>query len=407
MQYDIFFSICQMKIDGFCPNEASMLKNFFDQVCLADELGYQTAWVAESHLSCQEQKHLPQHVIPEFEGEIGLNTDIFLLAQKIFSLTKNIHVGSAIRNILCNGGPIAHAEAAKMFLSLHGLNETEKRKLHLGIAAGRFPFSNTPYGIAPRDEFESAYWPMIKRWIFIEACQIFLKALTTRSLQPHHIQESILQEKDFASHEDYLAAKILYEKTYKIPSHALIIKKRWPFDRLGVIPFEAPLHLLSIILGTHDPLAQEIANSIYPCGVFNLSITPQSSIEKTHERMQKIYHSKNGPWSRTYMPRTVLVFLEDDPSVSRQVNDQRAKQRADEAISYYWKAMEGTIEDKKIKEAVNNALWGCPETIAKKISESFHSEDRLMLWFDFGTHDQKLIKNQMIGFSKIITTKAM
>jgi len=56
-------------------------------------------------------------------------------------------MGSAIMNILCNGGPIAAAERIKTFLALHGLDPAEKRLLTIGFASGRFPFINVPYGI--------------------------------------------------------------------------------------------------------------------------------------------------------------------------------------------------------------------------------------------------------------------
>ncbi|MCB0363197.1 MAG: LLM class flavin-dependent oxidoreductase [Bdellovibrionales bacterium] len=151
MKFDVFFSICQTEIDGYRPSERKMFENFFDQLILADELGFDTAWLAETHLSCQVQKSNPEAVIPHFEGEIGLNTDILQMAHVIFSRTRRIEVGSAIRNILCNGGPIAHAEGVKTFLSLHALKADESRRLHLGFASGRFEFSNIPYGIVPRN----------------------------------------------------------------------------------------------------------------------------------------------------------------------------------------------------------------------------------------------------------------
>src|SRR6266404_7682798 len=118
MELDIFFSISQTEVDGYIPSERVMFENFFEQIELADRLGFGTAWVAESHLSTEVQKSNPGAVIPHFVGEIGLNTDILQLAHKIFAQTKNISVGSAIRNILCNGGPVAHAEAVKTFLTL-------------------------------------------------------------------------------------------------------------------------------------------------------------------------------------------------------------------------------------------------------------------------------------------------
>ena len=40
MKYDIFFSISQTPVDGYTPTEAVMFQNFFEQVKVADELGF-------------------------------------------------------------------------------------------------------------------------------------------------------------------------------------------------------------------------------------------------------------------------------------------------------------------------------------------------------------------------------
>src|SRR5256886_4026936 len=161
MELDIFFSISQTEVDGVMPDERTMLANFFEQVELADHLGFGTAWVAESHLSTEVQKTNPGAVIPHFVGEIGLNTDILQLATRVFARTKRIGVGSAILNILCNGGPIAHAERIKTFLALHGLDPNERRILTIGFASGRFPFINIPYGIVSRNAGEEKAWPVM------------------------------------------------------------------------------------------------------------------------------------------------------------------------------------------------------------------------------------------------------
>src|SRR5271163_2153645 len=107
-----------------------MFENYFDQVRLADELGYDTAWVAETHLSCEVQKTGSQPVTPHFKGEIGLNTDILQLAHVIFAKTKRIAAGSAIRNILCNGGPVAHAEAVRTFSAIREFGLGSDRELN-------------------------------------------------------------------------------------------------------------------------------------------------------------------------------------------------------------------------------------------------------------------------------------
>src|SRR5204862_7301459 len=135
VEFDIFFSICQTEVDGYMPDERTMFANFFEQVELADRLGFGTAWVAESHLSTEVQKSNPGAVIPHFVGEIALNTDILQLAHRIFPRTKQIGDGSAILIILCNGGPIAAAERIRTFLALHGPEAEEKRLPTIGSAS--------------------------------------------------------------------------------------------------------------------------------------------------------------------------------------------------------------------------------------------------------------------------------
>ena len=130
MQYDIFFSISQTPAHGVMPSEAQMFRSFFDQLKAADELGYGVAWVAESHLSSEVQKGNRRPVIPHWQGEVGLNCNLLALAQEAFHRTQRIEMGSAVMNIVCMGGPIAHAERIASTLALHGLNPEQRRRIH-------------------------------------------------------------------------------------------------------------------------------------------------------------------------------------------------------------------------------------------------------------------------------------
>lgn len=380
MKCDIFLSICQTDVDGYMPNEKVMFKNFFDQVKLADDLGFGVAWVAETHLSCEIQKSSQQAVIPHFKGEIGLNTDILQMAHKVFSQTKKIEVGSAIRNILCNGGPIAHAEAIKTFLALHGLNEEESRRLHIGFAAGRFDFSNRPYGVVPRNEWEKKAWPQVKNKAFMEAVEIFLRLLKGEHISRADVPTYQLEKSDFRSEAEFQAVSDLAKGN-------LTVKPFWDFEKVGVIPMEVRRELLTLTIGTHDPKSQELANKFLPVGVFNLSITPPTVIEETHQRFAKIYHKDGGVWTRDLMPRTCLIYIDE--------NRSKAKQMAERAWANYWKAMEGTIDNKKVEEAVSNTLAGDPVEVAELIKQKYNPSDRLMLWFDFNNHDNESVKHSM------------
>jgi alkanesulfonate monooxygenase SsuD/methylene tetrahydromethanopterin reductase-like flavin-dependent oxidoreductase (luciferase family) len=397
MTLDIFLSICQNEVKGHKPNEKTMLKNFFEQAKLADELGFETAWVAETHLSCQVQKENPGAVIPNFKGEIGLNTDVLQVAHLLFSQTKQIKVGSAIRNILCNGGPIAHAEAVKTFLSLHALHHDTDRKLELGFASGRFPFSNRPYGIKPRSEVEKAGWPVVNGRAFLQATEIFLRFLKSEVFSSKDIAPMYLKKEFFRTDEDWQKVVEAYNKENNTTGEPekIELPSFWDFEKVGVIPFEAPLEYLNLTIGAHWAEAHEWANQFLPCGVFNLSITPPEVIEKTHERMKKTY---KGEWKRSHMPRTVLVFPSDDPKLSKEENDRRATELATDANKAYWSAIQGTIDPVKLAKAVDNALVGHPETIIEQIKERFHPEDRLMLWFDFNNHNSPEVCHNMRTF---------
>lgn len=402
MKFDIFFSICQTEVDGYLPSEETMFRNFFDQVELADQLRFDTAWIAESHLSCEVQKGNPNPVIPHFKGEIGLNTDIFQLAHLIFERTKNIQVGSAIRNILCNGGPIAQVESLKTFLSLHRLRPEEKRKFHLGFAAGRFPFANEPYGIKARNELEETVWPVLKGKIFSQAAEIFFRLLKGEALASKDITPIRIAEVDFRTDEEWQKAVELAKKQGDI---SIEIPTYWDFEKLGVIPKLDDLSLLQLVIGSHDPATQVFANKYFPTWVFNLSITPSKKIEATNQLLADHFHPDGGEWKREYMPRTALLFVNGDPDLSPAEQSAKAKIEAKKAVGNYRKAIEGTFDPQKLEEAVENSIFGNPDEVAQKIVASYHKDDRLMLWFDFNNHDNKAVKKSMQVFAEQVKPK--
>lgn len=394
MRFDTFFSICQTPVDGHTPTDRVMFENFFSQALLADQLGIGTAWVAETHLSCQVQKRNPGAVIPHFEGEIGLNTDILQIAHVLFAKTKKLHVGSAIRNIQCNGGPIAHAEAIRMFLALHNLDQAENRVLDIGFASGRFPFSNVPYGIKPRNELEKAAWPALRGKIFQQCTEIFLRLLKGEVLGTKDVAPIVVSRKDFRTDEDWAQVSAALSDKSKL---AFEVPSFWQFDPVGLVPSDVDLRNLRLTIGAHDLETQLWANKFLPVGVFNLSITPAAQIEKTHEAMTKGFHKDGGAWTRNHMPRTVLVFHDQNPA--------KAKEKARKAMENYWKAIEGTLDPAKVTNAVDNALVGDSAQIAEEAAQRFHRDDRLMLWFDFNNHDNEDVKRSMRSFMEEVAPK--
>ncbi|MEY3903569.1 MAG: hypothetical protein RL189_2875 [Pseudomonadota bacterium] len=399
MLFDVFFSICQTPVDGVHPSEKQMFAHFFDQVQMADELGYGVAWVAESHLSCEVQKHNAGAVIPNFKGEIGLNTDILLLAPHIFARTKRIAVGAAIKSLLCNGGPIAQAESVKSFMTLQQFSQAAGRKLHLGVAAGRFPFSSAPYGIVPRDALEKAAWPVLKGKIFTEALEIFLRFMRGDVFSSQDVAPTRVTRADMRSDDDW---NQLRQVSGNPAADEIIFANRWNFARTGVVPKEAPLEDLQLYVGSHDPRIQDFANSLLPCGVMNLSITPSDEIERTHTRMPTTYHRDGGAWNRSLMPRTVLVFLDATAGLNQAQQSARAHEKARKALHTYWHALEGTLDPARIENAVNNAIVGNALECANQLKERFHPDDRLLLWFDFFNHNNDEVMASMRDFKRFV-----
>ena len=395
MQFDIFFSISQTPVDGVTPTESVMFSNFFEQVAVADELGFGTAWVAEAHLSTAVQRRHKDAVVRHWKGEIGLNTDIFQLAHLVFARTKNINVGAAVMNLVCNGGPIARAEQVAAFCALHGLDPEEKRKLCIGFSAGRFQFMNRAYGIKPRDAVEAAAWPALRGLVFGEACEIFLRLLRGDTLSSDDIRDTVLSRENFRTDEDWDRVR---EAAGEPEAERISIAHRWDFDVLKIVPSEWRRDLLELVIGSHDPRLQVDVNQTMPVKVFNLSITRADVIDATHKRMAECYHPDGGGWTRPDMPRTVMVFINEQPGLSPEQRSHAAAEEAKAALGAYWTALEGTLDPAKVAKAANNAIIGNAQEIAAQIRERFHPEDRLMLWFDFFNHDSARVIANMEDF---------
>ena len=401
MLFDIFFSISQTPdTSGYIPSEKEMFTNFFEQVELADELGFGVGWVAQAHLSTEIQKRNNTPVVPHYPGEVGLCTDFFQIAQKMFSRTKRMEVGSAVLSILASGGPIAIAERVGAFLALHGMDGMEDRKLHIGFSAGRFEFMARPYGIIPRNMVEEAAWPALRGQIFAEASEIFLRLLNGEVISSNMIRDTVLTRENFRSDEDWMkvqeAAKEFFD--LKELTETVEIPHRYDFEEIKTIPQNWRRDLLNLVLGSHDPNLQIEVNKWRPVQVFNLSITPPHIIEETHERMAENYHLDGGKWNRGMMPRTIMVFVNNEEGLSSEEQSIAAKEEAKAALNTYWSALEGTIDPSKVERATDNAVIGNVEEVAEQIIQRFDRNDKLMCWFDFFNHDSERVQRNMKAF---------
>ena len=391
MEFDVFFSISQTPdATGTCPDETTMYANYLEQLTAADELGYGVAWLAQAHLSTEVQKRNKRPVIPHWEGEVGLCTDFFQLALLSMTQTKRIEVGSAVLSILANGGPIAVAERIGNFCALQEVRG-DSRKLNLGFSAGRFQFMASPYGIVPRNPLEEAAWPALRGQNICEAAEIMLRLVRGDTICSDDIRKTILTRANFRSDEDWQSVQTVNGND----SEEIEITRRYEFEEIKSVPQEWDRSRVNMVIGSHEPTLQEHVNTFMPVQVFNLSITQPEVIESTHERMKTAYM---GQWERRMMPRTVMVFLNEEEGLSEVEKTAAAQLESEGALSSYWAALEGTLDPAKVSKAANNAVIGNATEVAAQIRERFHPQDRLMLWFDFFRHDSARICRDMRAF---------
>ena len=404
MMHDIFFSISQTPdVNGVTPSEKQMFDNYFQQLKHADTLGFGVGWIAQAHLSTETQKSNSMPVVPHWKGEVGLCTDFPQLAMESFRQTERIEIGSAVVSILASGGPIAQAERIANTVQFLSMMD-DSRKLYVGFSAGRFEFMARPYGITPRNDWESVAWKALRGQIFLEASEIFLRLLKGEIISSDQIRKTVLTRSNFRSDEDWSAVQEAYSKDNEVKDvESIIIPNRYNFEAISIIPQQWNRDQLQLVAGTHDPVAQEFVNTILPVRVFNLSITSPEVIDSTHKRMAENYHPDGGIWQRSYMPRTSFVFINDEPDLTDEEKSEAANIEAQQALQAYWNALEGTIDPDKVSKAANNALIGNPFEIAEQIVDRFHPEDTIMAWFDFFNHDsERVCRNMTAYMTKVV-----
>jgi len=400
MKFDIFHSIG--RIDSVDPKltDRQVFQYFFDQVIAAESLGYETIWVAESHFSSEVQKQNPEPVIPNYKGEVGLNADSVQLAGMICERTERIGFGTAIMNIVGgNGGPIAAADRVRS-LAWHNSLRKNPRKLWIGVASGRFPYINRPFGITPRSEVESILWSQYQSLIFTEALEVFLRLLRGETISSVDITKHRIGRHNFRDQAYFeTACANLKSLGLSFEGQGVDYVSRWNFERLKLVPEMGSEDIdanLRCVLGSSDPYARSVGLRFADLDIFNLSFTPPDAINKLHSEMFERYKEAGREWHRSRLPRTVLVFIDPDR--------QTAFEAASKCFDTYIEAMRGTVQLPSKEFLMERALIGTPADIRKALSpddpHGFHREDRLMLWFEFNQPDNRKILNQMKLFAE-------
>ena len=99
------------------------------------------------------------------------------------------------------------------------------------------------------------------------------------------------------------------------------------------------------------------------------------------------------------------MFLNAEEGLTKEEQSAAAKTEADQALSAYWNALEGTIDPDKVSKAANNALIGNVEEVAQQMVERFHPDDRIMAWFDFFNHDSERVCRNMTAYMEQVAPR--
>lgn len=397
MIFDLFHSISDPVIDSKSIGARKSVENFLDQVKLAEDLGMDTAWVAESHFSSEVQKQTSVATIQNFFGEVGLNCDSFQLFNLIERHTKKINFGTGIHNIVGgSGGPIASAERANFLRFINQNFVTTPREIRFGVAAGRFPYQNTPFGIVPRDEREKDFWPIIKRILFIEALEIFIRLLKLETVESSLISSYQISEGQLAKEMPKDAERLKKKYTFPVAIHP-----RYSFEKLQLIPKTEVRKNFQLVLGSHDPEALTLAYKHWQTDLFNLSFTSPEQLQKTHDKLEELNRGTDYPWNRSRLPRTVMVFIDPDT--------KKATELAHFVLDAYIEAMKGTAQVPDKTVLMQRALIGDAVQVREQLHpdnpRKFHGDDRLMLWFEFNQLDNESVKSRMKYFFKDVVGK--
>jgi len=397
MIFDLFHSISDPVVAGKSIGPVRSFQQFLSQVNLAEEFGFDTVWLAESHFSSEVQKKTSVATIPGYHGEVGLNSDSFQWFDLIRNNTRKINLGTGIHNIVGgSGGPIASADRVN---TLHFINSQfceTSRILRLGVAAGRFPYQNTAFGITPRTSSEEDFWFFIKRTIFLEALEIFLRLLGGETLTSNDLQRHDVTHDEAAKrYPDKIDS---WKRKYAFPWP---IPRRWDFEALKLTPENRTFDKLRIVLGSADPEALAIGSRFWDLDLFNLSFTPPEEINRLHEKLTTLNHEKGRTWHRSRLPRTVMVFIDPDRN--------KATALAHFVLDTYIEAMRGTaaVPDKEVllKRALVGDAMEIRDQLHPENPRKFNADDRLMLWFEFNQLDGKAIESQMRYFHEQVASK--
>lgn len=318
-----------------CPNGKDPAEKYAEslvQIQMADEMGFYGIWLSENHFSSKTG-------LPQFQGEIGITPKPLLFGMKIVENTRQIRVGTAVRNIVFSN-PLLVAEEALVFDLL------SKGRLDLGVGCGYRPW-----------EFEG--FNMDKT----EARERFLESL--------EILDRGMRGETFSFKGQY----------YDIPEISLVPK---------------PYHTLprpKLFLATGDMEQVKLAAQ-RDYGVMSFSTSSKEHLVRLYDTYRDIAQPLGHDISRDRFPVTRQIYIHSNPAVVQEY--------AERNLPHYQAALGDFKTCPPLEELKKLYIIGTPEECVVQL-QKLRDEmgcTHVILWFNFGWLTHQEVTDQMRLFAQ-------
>lgn len=318
-----------------CPegkDPAMKYAESLEQAQLADELGFYGLWLSENHFSSRTG-------LPKFQGEIGITPKPLMFGMKIVDSTRQIRVGTAVRNIVFTN-PLLVAEEALVFDLL------SKGRLDLGVGSGYRPWEFEGFKINPAEARER----------FLESLEVLDRGLRG---EPFSFQG----------------------KYYDIPEVSLVPKPYYTLPRP------------KLFLATGD-MAQVKLAAEKDYGVMSFSTSSKEHLIQLYDTYREIAEPLGHDVSRDRFPVTRQIYIHRNPAVVQEY--------AERNLPHYQAALGDFKTCPPLEELKKLYIIGTPEECVaqlKRLRDEMGCT-HVILWFNFGWLSHQEVTEQMRLFGE-------
>lgn len=313
-----------------CPDGKDPVNKYQEsltQIQLADDMGFHSIWLSENHFSSKRG-------LPNFQGEIGITPKPLLFGMKIADTTRQIRVGTAVRNIVFTN-PILVAEEALVFDLL------SKGRLDLGVGCGYRPWEFEGFKI-PREEAKDR---------FLESLEVLDRAM---------------RGEPFSFKGQY----------YDIPEVSVVPKPSYTKPRP------------SIFLASGDMDQVKLA-ARKDYGVMSFSTSSKEHLVNLYNTYCEVAQPLGHSTDRNRFPITRQIYIHRDPKVVQEY--------AERNLPHYRAALGDFKTCPPLEELKKLYIIGTPEQCVEQLTylRDEMGCPHVILWFNFGWLTHREVMDQM------------